>query len=395
LLFAIFEVCDFLFSPFFIFHFSFVMFHLSLFVICHFVFGIRPLSARSMEAASGANMMKNERWKMKNGKWTLPLVLIAFVWLLPLRSDAQSRVHSRPASTAERLADGVRAKEIHFYSEGIQCFGKIFSPDGVAGDTKMPAVVLAPDAGQTAASIEKYAARFAKSGIVAMVIDYRGWGKSGGFLQTVDPVKTDDRLRFSQMTARVRISRKRVIPQQQILDIRNALYYLQGEAGVDRTRVGVWGTGMSGGHVVVLAATDSRIKAAVAQFPIIAGKDIAKRASAPTGALLQAEQSRARNGGSNITSASSRFDADTRLALAEYHPFWYLEQIPKTTAVLFLSPSRDTKGKEETDAVAASKLLKGPTEVVTIDGANLSRPRNEAAFSTAAKTAAEWMLKHL
>jgi dienelactone hydrolase len=227
-----------------------------------------------------------------------------------------------------------------------------------------------------------------------MAIDYRGWGKSGGFLQTVDSVKTDDRLRFSQMTARVRIRRKRLIPQQQILDIRNALYYLQGEPGVDRTRVGVWGTGMSGGHVVVIAAIDSRIKAAVAQLPIIAGKDLAKRASAPTGALLQAQQIRARTGDSSTTIASSAVDAETRLALSEYHPFWNVEQIPKTTAVLFLIPA-GASGKEDSDAVAASKLLKGPTDVVNIGGADTSRVKNGAVFETAATAAAEWFLKHL
>jgi dienelactone hydrolase len=340
--------------------------------------------------------MTNDKWKMTNGKWAqLLLIATSAIGLMPLSADAQSRSHGRKASPTVSMPDGVRAADVRFYSEGIQCFGKIYSPAEFGVESKAPGVVLAPDWGQTAASIEKYAAQFAGRGIVAMVIDYRGWGKSGGFLQTVDSVKSDDRLRFSQMTARVRIRRKRLIPQQQILDIRNALYYLQGEPGVDRTRVGVWGTGMSGGHVVVIAATDSRIKAAVAQLPVIAGKDVAKRASAPTGALLQAEQSRARTGGSSAPIAAAAADAETSLALAEYHPFWYLEQIPKTTAVLFLISTKGSSVKEETDAVAASKLLKGPTDVVSIGGADSLRGKNSAAVETAATAAAEWFLKHL
>src|SRR5262249_13181285 len=98
--------------------------------------------------------------------------------------------------------DGVTAKDVRFFSEGIQCYGKIFTPKGFSVESKAPAIALAPDWGETAASIEKYAAHFASRGLVAMVIDYRGWGRSGGFLQTVDEVKTDDRLRFSQMTAK-------------------------------------------------------------------------------------------------------------------------------------------------------------------------------------------------
>jgi dienelactone hydrolase len=256
-------------------------------------------------------------------------------------------------------------------------------------------VVLAPGWGETAWSVEPYAARFASRGLVAMVIDYRGWGKSGGFLQTVDPVKTDDRLRFSQMTARVRIQRKRLIPQHQILDIRNALYFLQGEPGVDRTRVGVWGAGMAGGHVIVVAATDSRVKAAVAHVPVIEGKDAPKKASAPAGELLQAEQKRARIGQPpSSSSAGAWANMETRLALAEYHPFWYVEQIPQTTAVLFVITDRESTVSNESNATNASKLMKGPTNVVSVPPIRAHRGAG-APFDAAANAAADWFLKHL
>jgi dienelactone hydrolase len=277
------------------------------------------------------------------------------------------------------LPEGVSTKEIYFYSEGIRCSGRIFMPKGFSAESKAPAVVLAPDWGATAGSIEKYAATFAGRGLVAMVIDYRGWGRSGGFLETVDQVMTDDRLRFSQLTARVRIRRKRLNPQHQILDIRNALYFLQGEPGVDRARVGVWGVGMAGGHAIVIAATDARIKAAIAQAPVIAGRETPKRASAPSGALLQAELKRARTG-------SILSDQETRLALFEYHPFWYVDQIPQTTAIMFVIAKKGSKAQES--ALAASTLLKGPIRVVTIPG-------NGADLKAEANAAADFFLKHL
>jgi len=295
-------------------------------------------------------------------------------------------------SQTSTLPDGGAAKDVRFYSEGIECYGKIFTPKDFSAESKAPAVVLAPGWGETAASIEKYAAHFASRGLVAMAIDYRGWGRSGGFLQTVDEVKTDDRLRFSQMTARVRIRRKRLIPREQILDIRNALYYLQGEPGVDRARVGVWGKDIAGGHVMVIAATDARIKAVVAQTPIIEGKDAPRKAYAPRGELLLAEQKRARAGYLPVTRASA--DLETKLALAEYHPFWSVEQIPQKTAVLFVIAEKDVKVNNAADAIAASKLLKGPTEAASIPGAG-HRINGGAALDKAAGAAADWFLKHL
>ena len=52
---------------------------------------------------------------------------------------------------------------------------------------------------------------------------------------------------------------------------------------------------MAGEHVIVIGATDSRIKAAVARGPVIEGKNMPMKASAPAAELLQAEQKRARN----------------------------------------------------------------------------------------------------
>src|SRR5262245_52337447 len=310
------------------------------------------------------------------------LTVVVLTGLLPLRGDSQTRGIRRgdPA-----LPDGVAAKDVRFYSEGVECHGKVFTPKGFSTEGSAPAVALAPDRGETAASIERYAAHFASRGLVAMVIDYRGWGKSGGFPQTVDEVKTDDRLRFSQMTARVRIRRKRLIPREQILDIRNALFYLQGEPGVDRARVGVWGAGMAGGHVIVIAATDARVKAVVAQTPIIDGKDAPRKAYAPTGELLLAEQRRARVG--YLPGAGASVDVETRLALAEYHPFWYVEQIPQKTATLFVVAG---KGAGTNNASDASKLLKGPTDVARVPGVTRARIDAGAEFNTAATAAVEW-----
>ena len=87
------------------------------------------------------------------------------------------------------VPDGATAREVRFFSEGVACYAKVFTPKGFTADGKAPAVVLAPAPGDTAASTEKYAAQFAGRGLIAMVIDYRGWGRSGAFLYVAEPVR--------------------------------------------------------------------------------------------------------------------------------------------------------------------------------------------------------------
>jgi dienelactone hydrolase len=299
-------------------------------------------------------------------------------------------------TVAPPLPAGVTSKEVTFFSEGVQCSAKIFAPTGLSGDRKAAAVVMAPAPGETRASVEKYAAQFAARGLVAMAIDYRGWGRSGGFLYLAEPLRWDDRMRFSQHTAKIRIRRRRLIPEAQILDIRNALSYLQGEPGVDRGRIGMWGTDMAGGHGVTAAAIDSRVKAVVAQVPLIDGNDVPRRAGVPD-AQRQADMVRlARAGQAPATTAAAVVmnDVEARVARAEYRPFWYVDQIPETTAVLFVIAEKDLKVNNETNAVAASRLLKGPNGVTVVPGATHSL-NSPGAFEAAVEAAAAWFQKYL
>ena len=304
-------------------------------------------------------------------------------------------VMAQPARSATP-PDGVSAKEVKFFSEAVQCYAKIFLPKGFTTEGKAPAVVLAPAPGDSEASIDKYAAQLAARGLVTMAIDYRGWGKSGGFLYLAEPVRWDDRLRFSQHTAKVRIRRGRSIPDAQLLDIRNAISYLQGEPGVDRARIGLWASDLAGGHVVVTAAVDIRVKAAVAQTPIIDGKDLLRKATRPTAAQQAALVRLARTGQAPGTAAAAAAmnDEETKLALAEYHPFWYVDQIPSTTAVLFVVAEKDTKVNNATHALAASKLLKGPSGVTTIPGATHGMSTSQS-FDAAVEAAVAWFQKYL
>jgi dienelactone hydrolase len=298
------------------------------------------------------------------------------------------------AMTAVTAAQDVVSREVRFFSDGAWCYGRLYVPKFLGPDSKARAVVLAPGWMQTETSIDKYASRFAARGLVAMAIDYRGWGRSGGYVYLAETIRVDDRQRFSQHTARVRIRRRRLVPTDQVLDIRNAVAFLQGEPGVDPGRVGVWGIDMAGGHVIVAAASDARIKAAVAQVPIIEGKDTPKRAAPRPPALHAAELKLARTAAPSPSGVPPGTDAETRIALADYHPFWFASQVPETAAILFVIAERDMRVNNENHAVATSKLLRGPTGVTVLEGAThaVASPK---AVDAAAEAAAAWFLKYL
>ena len=236
------------------------------------------------------------------------------------------------------LPSGITGRDVTFFSEGVRAYGRLYYPDAWSATSNAAAVVVAPGVGQTAKSVEARAVALAQRGLVALAIDYRGWGKSGAFIYLADQVRWDDRLRFSQHTAKVRLRRRRIQPEAQVIDIRNAITFLQGEAGVDPNRIGVLGIGLSGAHVVSVAANDARVKAGVAIQAWQDGKGVARASFAPSAAQQATMVRLARRGSVPATnSAAATMNADeSQLAFAEYQPMRNLDQIPKDTRVLYL-----------------------------------------------------------
>ncbi|CAN5334200.1 hypothetical protein BH11PSE2_BH11PSE2_13720 [soil metagenome] len=285
------------------------------------------------------------------------------------------------------------AKEVRYYSEQVQVAGKLYLPTGFSPASKVAAVVLAPGWGKTGDSLDAYGKALAAKGLVALAIDYRGFGKSGGLIYLVQDVAMDDRLRFSNHTPKIRIRRGRLDPQAQIQDIRNAMTFLQGQAGVDRARIGYLGIDMAGGHAVALGGMDARIKAAVAVTPIIAGKDVPRMSYQPS-AATQAEMIRlARTGAAPTGSAAGKAmnEAEAKVLLAEYRPFWWADAVPATASYLFLTAANDEVVKNADNADAASKLIKG-SEIRTLAGAKhalTAAQTEEAAIGAATYLAAK------
>jgi fermentation-respiration switch protein FrsA (DUF1100 family) len=90
-----------------------------------------------------------------------------------------------------------------------------------------------------------FAERFRAAGFAVLVFDYRHQGASDG-----EP-------------------RAQVLPDEQLEDYRSALGWLSARADVDASRLGVWGTSYSGGHVLRLGAFDRRVRCVVSQVPAL------------------------------------------------------------------------------------------------------------------------------
>ncbi|MGV9349622.1 alpha/beta hydrolase [Streptomyces spiralis] len=95
-----------------------------------------------------------------------------------------------------------------------------------------------------------------------------------------------------------------VNPWQQIADWRRAISRLESRPEVDPDRIGVWGTSFAGGHALVLGATDRRLRAVVAQVPVISGMEIAQRRVLPE----------------HVAQIEKRYDDDERAQLAGSEP---------------------------------------------------------------------------
>lgn len=157
-------------------------------------------------------------------------------------------------------------KRVIIWSEGTRMAAELFVPDGlVAGETR-PAILLCHGwAGPMSHLSKTYAPFFCRAGFICLTFDYRGWYESDARLATPDPLPAPDA--DGWVTVRARPVREVVDPLDQHRDICNAIDWLLSEPGVDRERLGLWGSSFGGGHVLHVAGEDSRVKAVVAQVP--------------------------------------------------------------------------------------------------------------------------------
>jgi dipeptidyl aminopeptidase/acylaminoacyl peptidase len=147
----------------------------------------------------------------------------------------------------------MRSTPATFYSEGQQLAALWRTPD--SGDGPFRAIVQGP--GWLGLKDSKLYLRYHEAltaaGYGVLIFDYRGFGDSEG-------------------------DRGFLSPSWQLEDLINAVTYLTTRDDVAADAIGVFGSGgTGGGNAVLLAAADTRIKAAVSQVPVADGRDWLRR----------------------------------------------------------------------------------------------------------------------
>jgi uncharacterized protein len=174
------------------------------------------------------------------------------------------------------------SRTIQFQSEGIACEGDLTLPVDFDPSLKYPALVLGHGFTVARTSLVEEARLFAQAGYVVLTIDYRHFGTSGG-----EP-------------------RGRLWPSNETEDFKAAIDWLETQPGVDPERIGIWGTSFGGGVVTHVAAYDIRVKACVAQAPILDGGYWIRSLNRETDYLairkylIEARRKRCREGGDPV-----------------------------------------------------------------------------------------------
>ena len=179
--------------------------------------------------------------------------------------------------------------------DGITLRGWLQVPDGA----ERPPVVLMNQGfgGHKEWGLPRLADILAEAGIAAIAYDHRNFGDSDG-----EPRFEAD-------------------PQLQIRDYRAAITFAGTLVEVDPQRLGIFGTSLSGGHVLVLGAIDRRVRCVVSQVPTVSGWQQAIRRFNPD-ALAQMRE---------------RWDVDRRNR--------FLGQAPEVVQYASLDPSDSLSGR--------------------------------------------------
>ncbi|MGI9403707.1 MAG: alpha/beta hydrolase [Hyphomicrobium sp.] len=150
-------------------------------------------------------------------------------------------------------------RNVEFKSRGVTCRAWLYEPD-TSITRPAPSIVMAHGLGGTRRdALEPYAQRFCEAGFFVLVFDYRHQGDSDG-----EP-------------------RQLISIPRQLQDWAAAIALARRWDGIDPRRIALWGTSLSGGHVVIAAARDPRVAAIAAQCPMMDGAASARMALKATG----------------------------------------------------------------------------------------------------------------
>jgi len=188
----------------------------------------------------------------------LAVIVLAFiielliVGLYPNVSAPKQHPEIKPKVSKDKTITGMGArKEVKFDVKGVAVSAWLFLPE--ASSSPVPCVVMAHGLGGTKnMGLDAYAGRFSQVGLAVLAFDYRYNGESAG-----EP-------------------RQLIWIPSQLEDYAGAIDYVRSLKEIDPARIALWGTSLSGGHVIVSAARDNNIACIAAQCPLLDGSETAE-----------------------------------------------------------------------------------------------------------------------
>ena len=130
--------------------------------------------------------------------------------------------------------------KVSFYSEGYKLAGTLFIPGDLPQGSKRSGIIFCEGfAGSTKYTpLLSFSRYLCEKGYVVLSFDYRGFGESEG-------------------------TKWRLMPMEEVEDVRNGITFLQQQPQVDETNIGVFGAGSGGAIAIYAAAVDERVKCVV------------------------------------------------------------------------------------------------------------------------------------
>ena len=138
--------------------------------------------------------------------------------------------------------------------------GELYTPDDFGEESNAP-IVVSCHGWSAPVMVEMRRTRYAEdltaAGIAFLIFDYRGWGESPS---SVLPARgaEGDVVEFAGV----------LDPFAWAVDIRHALDFVVGLAGIDTARIGLLGNSVGGGLVTHVASRDDRVKCVVSQMGV-------------------------------------------------------------------------------------------------------------------------------
>jgi dienelactone hydrolase len=319
-------------------------------------------------------------------------------------ADMKREQGTQPRDWVYDLPQGVRTRLVTFYVDGgAALHGKLFLPKNFNAKEKWPAVVVGHGINALSIGIEKYGARFAERGLVALTIDYQSYGYStsgSDDIRLLEPDPSTDDNAVAEKELRILMKRTNLNNVHEVEDYRAAISFLQGEPGVDPERIGIWGSSNAGTVVTAVSALDARVKATVVQ--VMTPRPMARRPVSISPNNLDDAIQRVRTGQGNEIdggfSFKSKVDQWYLTRNQDVQAGAWLDQIPATNHFLFLPAEKDELMRSTAGAFEAAKFLNEHgvvSQVIVFPGLTHFQAYSYTGFEVGSTLAADWFVKYL